>query len=441
MNKWLTHGVRSNIKLFFIGFLALVMLIPLLFIGGVVNDRQSYSEEAVEDISVSWGQAQDIVGPVLVIPYQIHWHDEDKAPKTSTKYFFALPNTLAIDGTIQPQRRNRGIYQAILYTTKASLSGSFPAVKAQTLLNEDPSLKPEWIQWHKAFLAIQVSSLQGLTSSQRVHINQQPQAVEPGQYFGGLQVALNQAQLSNGFNYNADLNINGSQRLQFSPVGKTTTVALASPWESPSFNGSFLPVNHTITKQGFSANWDVSYFARSFSQQWQSDNVSFSSASRNNFGVSLIDTVDFYRQIERVVKYGILFFALTFLTFFIFEVVAGVSVHIFQYILVGLALSLFYLLLLALAEIIGFGLAYLIASIAIIGLITYYTSGFIKAKKQLTIVVTVLSALYLYLFAILRLEDYSLLFGSIGLFIALATLMAVTRNIDWAKKDDTNGTE
>jgi hypothetical protein len=61
---------------------------------------------------------------------------------------------------------------------------------------------------------------------------------------------------------------------------------------------------------------------------------------------------------ERAIKYALLFIALTFAGFFLFEVLKNLSVHPVQYILVGVALAFFYLLLLSLSEHLGFGLAY-----------------------------------------------------------------------------------
>jgi len=43
---------------------------------------------------------------------------------------------------------------------------------------------------------------------------------------------------------------------------------------------------------------------------------------------------------------------------------------------------------------------------------------------------------YAFLFVILRLQDYSLLVGAAGLFIVLAIVMFVTRNIDWYARDN-----
>lgn len=454
--NWNSKVIQSNLKFFIIGFLTLIMLIPLVFVQGVVNERQSYNRSARQDISRSWGGRQNTMGPILVVPYQVQYQDDKKKSHRKTKYHFVLPETLNINGELTPETRRRGIYEAMLYRSNMSLQGQFPSVTLKDIQALNHTESPENIRWQDSFLALNIQDLKGLSSKQFASSAKVNLTIEPGQLYSGLKIPL--SNLKNTFSpssiqsfpFSINLTLRGSEQWHVHPVGKTTTVSLSSPWPSPSFDGTFLPVKRTVDKEGFTAEWDVSYFARQFPQQWQddtlselgrvpSDNQPSSSAykhyeqsiSASGFGVSLFNPVDFYTQVERVIKYGILFFALTFLTFFIIELVANVRVHLFQYVLVGLALSLFYLLLLALSEIIGFNMAYLIAAIAIIGLITYYTSGFIQQKKQLLIVTTILSALYLYLFTLLRLEDYALLFGSLGLFVALAILMGVTRNMNW----------
>jgi inner membrane protein len=59
----------TMIKLFGVGALVLVLLIPLAMITGVLSDRLSRRNEAVSDITSSWGREQNVLGPVLGIPY------------------------------------------------------------------------------------------------------------------------------------------------------------------------------------------------------------------------------------------------------------------------------------------------------------------------------------------------------------------------------------
>jgi inner membrane protein involved in colicin E2 resistance len=60
------------LKLLGVGALILLMLIPLLMIEGVLNDRLVRRNEAVGDITASWGKEQNIIGPVLCVPYLHH---------------------------------------------------------------------------------------------------------------------------------------------------------------------------------------------------------------------------------------------------------------------------------------------------------------------------------------------------------------------------------
>ena len=147
--------------------------------------------------------------------------------------------------------------------------------------------------------------------------------------------------------------------------------------------------------------------------------------------MSLLIPVDFYKKSQRSVKYGVLFILLTFMTFFLFEVFNPLRIHPMQYMMVGAALCLFYLLLISISEHLDFRIAYLIASVSNIGLIVLYTMRALQSGKRALIMGLVLSALYVYLYILLHLQDYSLIFGSIGLFLILSTVMYITRNVDW----------
>ncbi len=65
-----TRRHSTIIKLIGVGALVLVLLIPLEMITGVLSDRLSRRNEAVADITASWGKEQNVIGPVLGIPYQ-----------------------------------------------------------------------------------------------------------------------------------------------------------------------------------------------------------------------------------------------------------------------------------------------------------------------------------------------------------------------------------
>ncbi|HMP29732.1 MAG TPA: inner membrane CreD family protein, partial [Saprospiraceae bacterium] len=107
------------------------------------------------------------------------------------------------------------------------------------------------------------------------------------------------------------------------------------------------------------------------------------------------------------------------------------KIHVFQYALVGFAIALFFVLLLSLSEFIGFDNSYVIASFAIISLITAYTRSIFKNKKSVYALLGLLVFMLSYIYLIIQLEKSALLVGSIGLFLILAATMYVTRKIKW----------
>lgn len=230
------------------------------------------------------------------------------------------------------------------------------------------------------------------------------------------------------YTFKTNLNLNGSFELLFAPVGKETQLHLSSAWPNPSFTGAYLPTGRKLNADGFQADWKVSLVSRDFPQQWVGPRYD---VNKSSFGVSLLLSVDQYQQTMRTVKYAIMFIALTFLTFFIIEIRSSRPIHPIQYLLVGLALLIFYALLLSLSEYISFGYAYLIAGTAIVILITAYSASFLADRIRSLIVAGVMTIMYGYLYIILQLQDYALLMGTIVLFVALATLMFLTRKIDW----------
>jgi inner membrane protein len=230
------------------------------------------------------------------------------------------------------------------------------------------------------------------------------------------------------YKFSFKLNLNGSQNIQFVPVGRTTDISVKSTWTSPSFSGAFLPDVRDVTYRGFDASWKILDLNRGYPQSWLGNTYNvYSSAS----GVELLAGVDGYMKTTRSAKYALLIIALTFLVFFFAEISVKKKIHPVQYILVGLALVLFYALMISISEVAGFGLAYLIASIATIGLITLYAKSVLANNKMAWVQGAILAFLYLFIYIILQLEDYALLIGSVFLFLILATVMYVSRKIAW----------
>jgi inner membrane protein len=228
--------------------------------------------------------------------------------------------------------------------------------------------------------------------------------------------------------YAFSLNLNGSKYLNFVPLGKETTVQLASAWQNPSFDGAFLPEERTVEKEGFTADWKVLHLNRNYPQQWQGAAYD---VSNSVFGVNLLLPVDEYQKSMRSAKYAIMIIALTFLLFFFVEVLNKKRIHPFQYILVGLAICIFYTLLLSLSEHTSFNFAYAIASVVIISMITLYAQSIFNNPLLTRILGGMLVVIYGFIFVILQLQDFALLMGSIGLLIVLGIVMYLSRKVDW----------
>ncbi len=427
----LEEAVRSSVtvKLLAIGFLILLLLIPTFMVQSLISEREHRKSEAVQEISEKWGGAQVITGLVLSIPYRQPYTKPDGSRGYTTRHAHFLPKSVEVEGRLEPHIRYRGIYKAVLYDAKLVLRGRFerPTFARLDISEQD-------VLWDRAFLALGIGDMRGIREAITVTLDSTPIAMNPGietqeVLASGVSARL-PADYIRGreipFQFNLDLN--GSNHIRFTPVGETTQVALASNWKSPSFDGAFLPIEREVNDKGFTAKWKVLHLNRNFPQAWIGPREKIENSA---FGVRLFVAADVYQQSTRTAKYAVLFIVLTFTTFFFSEIINHKRLHPIQYLLIGFALIIFYSLLIALSEHIRFGLSYLIASAAVIGLITAYTHWALDSPRLTALVGGILVILYGYLYIILQLEDYALLMGSIGLFVVLASVMYVTRNIDW----------
>jgi inner membrane protein len=241
----------------------------------------------------------------------------------------------------------------------------------------------------------------------------------------------------NHYDFRIPLRVKGSQTIRFAPMAKSTQVKLGANWPHPSFQGNWLPDKREISGQGFSADWSIGYLGRGFPQAWQHGEDYSKNVCDSLFGVELGSPVDEYRMAERSVKYALLFLGLTFVLIWLYEVLGTFKVHPIQYLLLGGAICLFYLLLLALAEHVGFGIAYALGAVLVTAQVSTYSAVALKSKWRALVLGSVVGGLYVYLYVLLQLQDYALLIGAIGLFVALSVIMYATRRVDWYAMQDT----
>lgn len=423
-NVW--QRSKLLVKGLLIGSLVLFLLIPAYFVQNVISEREERQKEAFTEVSSKWAGSQNVTGPVLVLPYTESISSAGGQTTVLKQLAYVLPDKLTIESEVKPEERHRGIFQVMLYSSAIRISGKFNTIPLQQL-----KLDPAQVSWNEAYICMELADSKGLKEEIKVAWNDSSVTLSPSMVDNAVMKEGFTAPVSvsadKEIQFSSSIAINGSEQLLFTPIGRETTVKLTSDWPDPSFTGGQLP-DHRISDTGFVATWKSLAHTRSFPQAWKESKYNLQSAS---FGADLFIPVNGYQKTMRSVKYAALCILLTFAAFFIIETVNKKSVHPFQYALIGLALILFYTLLLSFSEYTGFNTAYIIASVATVGLIAWFVRGILQSSKLTTVLGVLLALMYSYVFTILQLQDYSLLLGSIGLFLTLAVIMHFSKKIQW----------
>jgi len=427
-----------------------VLHIPLMLTRGVLRDRQNYQTEAVTSITAVWGGPQRLNGPVLAVPFSYRGNvrrtrlidgqvTEADEPATCTATAYFLPSDLRVESDISPELRRRGIFDAVVYSGHVKVSGHFqPEVSSLTA-------EPDRVEWGKARVLFGVTDLHGLRDISGLHGSSGHDTTfesldTPEAAALTLAAPVSDLGGNHGFDFAFEVGLQGSGTVEFLPLGKQTTAVVRAAWFERSFVGSWLPTEHHVAGDGFVATWSIAQFSRGLPQGWTSRELRLADMMRKadalSFGVRFGRGIDGYAMVERAHKYGILFFAITFAVFFLFEVTAPVRIHPLQYAMVGAALCLFFLGFLALSEFWPIGVAYGSAGALCTALVSLYALTFLRTGQRTLIVAGGLGATYGCLYLVLRSQDYALLAGTAALFATLSLAMWVTRRIDWYALDE-----
>ena len=454
-------GERTpGFKLLLAIIVAGALTIPLFSIWLLVYDRQTQEQEATDSITAGWGGPQAMAGPMLVIPYRTNASETvvqngQSVTRTSpvTKELTLAPEAVDLSTDLKPEVRKRSIYEAVVYD--AAVSGRARFVLPPDLARS--GVDPAQMDMSRAELRFGLSDPRGLGANPKVAAGGHPLRMLPGGgsgggrgFFGWIDAtSLTTQPLQVDFAYD----FRGNAALSLAPQAGDTRWTVRSSWPSPSFGGDFLPEGRSVGNKGFAATYRIGNLALGRSLVSTGDPGSSNLVDKvppptatsapslpdgadavQTASISLIQPVDLYSQVNRATKYGFLFIGFTFLALLMFDVIGGVRVSTVEYLLMGAALVLFFVLLLAFAEVIGFTPAYVLASAAIAGLNTAYSAAVLGSWRRASFIGALLVGLYAVLYILLSLEAYSLLIGSLLLFIALAGVMYATRRIDWGSK-------
>ena len=447
-------------KLLMAILIAAALAIPIFMVWFLVYDRQQQSEQASASITQGWGGPQAVTGPVLVIPYRatasetvIEGGQSVTRSREVTRELSLSPEIVDLRTDIRPERRKRSIYEAVVYEARMSGKARFafpPDLARHGVAQAD-------MDRARAELRFGLSDPRGLGANPRVAADGRQLRLQPGGgssggrgFFAFIDASgIGARPLTVDFAYD----FRGNASLGLAPQAGDTRWAVKSSWPHPSFGGDFLPAQRSVNDKGFDAVYRVGNLALGRSlvstgdagQSNVVERIAPPTHDRMTTGpteagvpqaaqISLIQPVDLYSRVNRAAKYGFLFIGFTFLALLMFDVIGGVRVSPVEYLLMGAALVLFFVLLLAFAEVIGFTLAYIVASAAIAGLNTAYAAAVLKSWRRAWFIGGLLVALYAVLYILLSLEAFSLLIGSLLLFAALAGVMYGTRNIDWSSR-------
>ncbi|MCI6032461.1 MAG: cell envelope integrity protein CreD [Fusobacterium varium] len=441
-----TTGNPMLKKALFLFFFSLLLQIPLMFVNGVVHERNYLYDSTIKNIGKEWGETQTIAGPVIVVPYTEKYYEReytvDKQGKETEvvkskkrkNSLIILPEKLDINVNLKEEVRKRGIYKSMVYTGELKMKGNFSKVLSNIPINAVVDYNEISISLGitdiKALLKIDKFSFNG----NKIELESGTGLVKPFQISKGISGKLNMKNEElTEIPFDIELVFRGSEGITLLPMGKENSFFIKSAWKNPSFYG-MLPRERVIDENGFSANWNISHLTRNYKQYFFASESNKIDLSEAQAGVALYNGITHYRQVIRAAKYGVLFIMMSLLAVYLFEISGKKETHYIQYGIVGFSLVMFYLLLLSLAEHISFITAYGISAAAVIIPVSLYIASVTKNIKYGIGMLVLLIGIYSILFSILKMEDYALLTGTLLIMGVLYLLMYITKNMEIINK-------
>lgn len=423
------------LKLFLIGAMFLATMAAGVLISGVIEEREARQAGVLAEFQQSWGPEQSLTSPTLVVPYIT-------APDKPRQYLKIAPARLKSVVRMSPEERKRGMFHATVYGAEVSLDGEF-AIPAEARLNELIGLTSKAF-WSDSFIMLETSGLSGVATSDSFTLNGQSlrwqncwEALNKGQDCQQTSAVIAHPHLNNApsggtaMPFRGALSLRGTGTFKLNFQGKEMEAFISAPWGTPSFMGNVLPKSSTVTPDSFEAQWQA--VAYSAPQMWTSSQLAETvSPGAVTAGVSLLEATPAYRMIHRASKYNILFVILSFTVYFLFETLTGARIHAVQYGMLGASLTLFALLLASFSEAVGYEKGYALAAGLVLAQASLFTGTVAGSLWRAGLFAGMLATLFGFLYVLLSMETYSMMVGSVGLFVVLSVVMLLTRKVDWS---------
>ena len=423
-------------KIAVIAALLLATIIPISLIADLIDEREARQKEVQGEFRQSWGREQAVRTPILVVPVT--------TSTASPLYLKIAPSRLTVSAQLAPEERRRGLFHATVYDARLEMAGRFDMPSASRL-REVLGDNFDRLRWDHAALVVATSGLSGMKPRDRVmwdgnelawqncrEVVANSEHCAPSGVVVAAPRLVAAADGGTTIPFQATLTVRGTEALRLAFTGRELEAALSAPWPSPSFTGTLLPTASTVTATDFTAEWQA--VDHTAPRLW-SGKVLVETDQAMTLGVELLEATPTYRMVSRAAKYGMLFVVLCFTAYFLFEMLAGVRIHVVQYGMLSLSLCLFPLLLLALSEPLGYTVGYVLTALPVLLQASLYTWGVVHQPRSAALFAALLTFLFGFLHVVLSQESYALLMGAVALFVVLSVVMVLTQRIDWSAAD------
>ena len=401
------NSERTPMKYCLVVVISLLLLIPLVMIKAVIEDREQTKEAVTMEVANSYAKPQTISAPYLV-SYVLEEKTIDKTIEPSGKQTYiedydSYCSQVDYKADVVTDVLHRSIYDVIVYNSKVQISGKVPITELAVIARNNE-------------FRFKVADVKGFSNPSQLT-------------FGGQSFELNRrldeyvaevvfpedSKSGDTVDFMITFDLKGTESLFFNPSREgNTTLAISSSYQHPSFQGEILPNQRMVNEDGFNATWNVS---------------SFNSSIFDDMGVKFVDPANPYQQSMRSAKHGMLIIILVFVASLFVEFLTRKGINPIQYAVIGLSLVLFYSLLVAFSEFITFGVAYVLAALMTIGALMLYFRAILKNRSAYMLGGFV-ALVYALNYILLQMETYALLAGSLLLFVLLSVVMYLTANIN-----------
>lgn len=144
-----------GLKLLLVSGLALVMMIPSLFVNSVVEERTKRATGVIQEISGRSGGPQTFLGPTLSIPYKVPPLSKDVSPAPGVYVVFPTQGDAMV--RVRTQERHRSLFKVPVYEAELKFDATFD-------LTGVPSAAPAGaeLDWTRAGIVIAASNARGI---------------------------------------------------------------------------------------------------------------------------------------------------------------------------------------------------------------------------------------------------------------------------------------